>query len=83
MPFDKQFLTARVFANRPKQALPLQEVRPQVARLAKLEKAPSVAAELTALYKADSPQFDIDKYHSFFDDIEKAAQNTPGSGLKP
>ena len=81
--FDKQFLTARVFANRPKQVLPLREVRPQVARLAKLEKAPSVAAELTALYKADPPKFDIDKYQSFFEDIEKAAQNNTGTGLKP
>jgi len=75
LPLDKRFLTARVFSNQPTQVLPLRDVRPQATRLAKLQKGPSAAAELIALYKSDRPVFTIDKYQTFFDDIDKATHD--------
>ena len=79
-PFDKRFLTARVYRNQPIQVLPLRDIRPLATRLARLEKAPSAATELVSLYKSNRPMFVISKYATFFDDIDKAIRDNGGTG---
>ena len=69
--FDTQFLTVRVFRNEQARTAPLAEVRNQVSRMAKLEKAPSVKSEIVGLYHTNRPTFDIGKYEKFFDDLDQ------------
>ena len=69
--FDAHLLTVKVFRNDQAWTMPLAEVRDQVARLAKLEKAPSVKSEIAALYRGARPTFEITKYSTFFDDLEQ------------
>ena len=76
-PLGSKFLTVKVFQTQEAQIAPLSEVKDQVVRAARLQKAISPKAELAKLYRENPPQFDIPKYSSFFDDAE-----SPGERLK-
>jgi len=69
------FLTMRVSRNNRAEVPSLDQVRPQVEREARLEKAPSAAKMLARLYQSAKPtfQYDKDKYSSYF----AAVQNYP------
>ncbi len=53
--------------------LPLSQVREQVAREVKLQKAPTAQQTLISAYQANKPYFDMANYRQYFADIETAA----------
>ena len=61
---------------------PLAQVHDQVARLVRLQKAPSERDELVALYHANPPSFDMARYGSYFSDVPPAGAAKPPSGPK-
>ena len=65
------FLTFQVMKSS-RAALPsLAQIRSQVERQARLEKAPAPQAEIARLYQAAKPNFNSDKYATYFDAIQK------------
>jgi len=63
----KQFLVAQMVSVQPAQTIPLQDIKADVTRLARLDKAVSAEAELARLYQANPPAFPVDKYARYFD----------------
>ncbi len=49
----------------------LAQIRPQVERQARLERAPAPQAEIARLYQAAKPAFNSDKYAAYFDAVQK------------
>ncbi len=52
---------------------PLSQMHDQVARLVRLQKAPTEAQELATLYHASPPSFQMARYASYFSDVPPAA----------
>ena len=50
----------------------LTQMHDEIARLIKLQKAPSAGMEMAILYKANKPNFDMDRYSGYFSDIDRA-----------
>lgn len=69
------FLTFQVSASRREALLPLAQVRDQVERAARLERAPPAQEELARLYQAAPPTFNSDKYAAYFDGARKYPLN--------
>jgi hypothetical protein len=62
---------------------PLSQIRDQVARLVRLQKAPTEAQELATLYHANPPSFEMARYASYFSDVPAPpAQGTPAPSRK-
>lgn len=77
MTVGSQSLAVKVTTLLPAQTPTLAQVRDQVTRLVKLQKAPTAAAELAMLYKAHKPDFAVDKYADYFSDVEKYNTTQP------
>ena len=60
----------------------LAQVRDEVARLVRLQKAPSEQAELAALYHAAPPNFDMARYARYFSDLPPADPAAPKAAPK-
>ena len=65
------FLTFQVTKSSRAALPPLAQIRPQVERQARLEKAPAPQAEIARLYQAAKPNFNSDKYATYFDALQK------------
>ena len=73
---DGYFLVFRINSTAPAAVPPLAQIRGQVDRLARLERAPSEQEELARLYRAANPTFSVDKYAGYF----SAMAQSPVSG---
>lgn len=69
IPLGNIFLTVQCLSRHPGSLPPLPQVRDRVARLVKLQKAPTGSAEISALYRTNTPRFDIDRYAAYFSGI--------------
>ncbi len=65
------FLTFRVSQRRPGVIPAFADVRPAVERAARLALAPSQTEELARLYHSSRPEFNSDRYASYFTEIEQ------------
>ena len=54
---------------------PLDQIKPRVARLCKLAKAPPPEQTLAQVYRDSTVTFEVDKYAPFFSDIQAAAKH--------
>jgi len=73
------FLTFQVTKSSRAMLPPLAQIRPQVERQARLEKAPAPQAEIARLYQAAKPNFNSDKYATYFDAVQKYPVSQDGS----
>jgi hypothetical protein len=80
LPLGTNFLTIKCLSRLPRVLPPLSQIQDEVARLVKLQKAPSASEEMVRLYQANRPDFDIDRYAAYFTDIDNAA---PGKTASP
>jgi hypothetical protein len=78
-PLGGQYLTVKVFQTQASHTAPLSEVKEQVVREAKLQKAAPIPQVLAQLYQRSTPRFDIPKYEAFFTDSEQAARKLPAT----
>ncbi len=79
----KTFLIFKMKNHDSGAVLPLAQVRDQVARQVKLQKAPSEQAQIVTLYKSNKPSFDMPIYKDYFSDLENAARPPkPGDPAK-
>ena len=76
LPVANAFLIVKCLQKAPAHLPALPEIKDQLARAIKLQKAPSAAVEMVTLYKANKPSFDMDRYATYFSDIDRA-QITP------
>jgi hypothetical protein len=79
------FLTFYIKSAAPASLPPLSQIKPMVARLVKLQKAPNAQQELTTLYAANTPVFTDARYQAFFTDVAGTSPATPqpaGSSTK-
>lgn len=70
------FLTFKVKSSHGNEVQPLSQVRAQVARQVKLQKAVSPQQELASLYQSNTPVFNVARYSNYFSDIQAFAQNS-------
>lgn len=77
LPLGNAFLTIKCLHSLPGNLPPLAQVRDLVTRLVKLQKAPSANAEMALLYKANKPDFDIDRYAAYFAGVDRADTPAP------
>jgi hypothetical protein len=70
VPADKYFVVIKVNKNDPAHIPALASIHDEVVRLVKLQKGPSQSDELASLYHDASPHFTVDKYRSYFADLE-------------
>lgn len=77
LPLGGGFLTLKCLRKDAPDMPPLSQIREQVARLVKLEKAPSADSELALLYRANRPKFDIERYAGFLDDLRHPDPTMP------
>ncbi len=82
IPVGSAFLTVKCLSRHPGSLPPLPAVQDRVARLVKLQKAPTEGAELATLYKANPPRFDIDRYAAYFSGIDATAGPLPSATPK-
>lgn len=68
----------KVTESAPKVVPPLAKIQAQVARAAKLERAPGQDAELAKLYQAAHPSFTSERYAAYFDAFQKAPADADG-----
>ena len=68
---DTSYLTFRVVQSSHAALPPLAQIRSQVERQARLEHAPAPQVEMARLYQAAKPNFNSDKYATYFDAIQK------------
>ncbi|MBV9850611.1 MAG: hypothetical protein JO250_13140 [Armatimonadetes bacterium] len=71
IPVGQDYLILRADKAAPAGIPPLGRIKPQVTRLARLEKADPPAVEIARLYQAARPQFNVAKYESYFDDLSQ------------
>lgn len=64
------FLTFKVKSAHGNEIEPLGQVKDQVARQVKLEKAVSPQQELASLYQSNTPVFNVSRYSNYFSDIQ-------------
>ena len=62
----RQFLVIQLVSVQAAQTRPLEEIKTDVARLVRLEKAVPADVELKRLYQADPPVFVVKKYAQYF-----------------
>ncbi len=82
----KIFLIFKVKSHDAGAVLPLSQVREQVARQVRLQKAPSEQEEMAALYHGNKPFFDMAIYQNFFSDLDTApakSSNEPKTASLP
>ncbi len=72
LPLGDAFLTVKCLHKDAPDQPPLSQIKDQIARLVKLSKAPSADAELVRLYRANRPNFDMERYSTYLDDVEHA-----------
>ena len=77
LPVGNAFLTVKCLSSHPGSLPALPQVRDQVVRLVKLQKAPTDNAELATLYKANTPRFDVDRYAAYFSGIANSDAPLP------
>jgi hypothetical protein len=77
MPLGHQFLTIQVNKALNANVPPLSQIKAEVTRMARLEKAPTPAQELAKLYHKTPVGFEVDKYAAYFADIQNAPADTP------
>jgi len=77
LPLGNAFLTIKCLHSLPGAMPPLPQIRDQVARLVRLQKAPSASAEMALLYKANKPDFDMDRYAAYFAALDRADAPAP------
>ena len=65
------YMTLQVTKNSRETLPPLAQIRDQVERQARLERAPAPQAEMARLYQAAKPTFNTDKYAAYFDGFQK------------
>ena len=76
LPIGQFFLTFKVKKADAASTPPLSQIHDQVARQVKLLKADSPQATIAALYQQTQPKFAIEKYATFFTDVQQFnAQN--------
>lgn len=68
---DTLFLTFQVTKSSQAMIPALAQIRTQVERQARLERAPAPQAEMARLYQAAKPTFNSDKYAVYFDVLQK------------
>ncbi len=77
LPIGQYFLTFKVKKSDAASTPPLDQIHDQVARQVKLLKANSPQATIAALYQQSQPKFAVEKYATFFSDVQQFnAQNT-------
>lgn len=74
----KVFFVLKPQAREEAQVASLPLVREDVARAVRLEKSPSDQVEMTTLYRANPPSFDMAKYGSYFSDVPVATSTPAG-----
>lgn len=75
------YLTLRVTGKQPAVVPPLEQIRGEVERSARLEFAPSQPEELARLYQNAKPSFSSDKYTAYFAAVQQYPVNAE-SGKK-
>ena len=83
LPFGRVFFTFQGKAHDAGSQTPLSEVRDQVARQVRLQKAPDEPTELATLYKANPPAFDMDRYAAYFSDVASVPAPTAPKAAEP
>jgi len=73
------FLTFQVTKSSRETLPPLAQIRTQVERQARLERAPAPQAEMARLYQAAKPTFNSDRYSAYFDALQKYREGQDGS----
>lgn len=73
------YLTFRVTGRQPAVVPPLSQVRGKVERAARLQLAPSQPEELARLYQKAKPEFNSDKYASYFTAVQQYPLNADGT----
>ena len=67
----KYYMTFQVTKASQATLPPLAQIRAQVERQARLERAPAPQAEMARLFQAAKPAFNSDKYAAYFDAVQK------------
>jgi len=76
LPIGQYFLTFKVKKSDAASTPPLSQIHEEVARQVKLLKADSPQATIAALYQQTQPKFTVEKYATFFSDVQQFnAQN--------
>jgi foldase protein PrsA len=73
------YLTFEVIKNNGATLPPLAQIRDQVERQARLERAPAPQAEMARLYQAAKPAFNSDRYAAYFDAFQKYPVGNDGA----
>ena len=71
VPVGNEFIVLRANKSSAQGIPPLAQIRPEVVRLAKLEKAVPAATEVAGLYQTAPPQFSVARYESYFSDLSQ------------
>ncbi len=79
LPLGSGFLTIKCLRKDAPNQPPLSQIRDQIARMVKLEKAPSADDELATLYRGNRPKFDIQSYASYLSDLQHTDPTAPVS----
>ena len=77
IPLGHQFLTVQVNKALGAGVPPLAQIKDEVVRLARLQKAPSPQQELAKLYHKNPVDFEVDKYATYFTDVQNAPADVP------
>ena len=73
IPIGREFVTVAVNKSLGAGVPPLAQIKDQVTRLARLQKAPTPAMELAKLYHSTSVGFEVDTYAAYFSDVQNSA----------
>ena len=79
LPLGADFLTIKCLHKDVPDHPALSQVRDEVARQVRLGKAPTDEAEMAALYRANPPRFDIDRYAVYLDGPAQPGAAQPGA----
>lgn len=71
VPVGNDFVILRATKSSGSGVPALGQIKPDVTRLAKLEKAVPNAVEIATLYQAAKPQFNVSKYEDYFSDLSQ------------
>lgn len=83
LPIDGIFMAVRAEENRTAGVPPLEKIRPLAARMVRLAKAPTDGAVLAQLYKDAHVTFEVDRYSSWFNGLQQAADHIGAPGQAP
>ena len=82
LPLGNAFLVIKCLHKTAARLPALAEIREQLTRAVKLQKAPAASMEMVKLYRANKPSFDMDRYAGYFSGIENA-EDTTANASKP